>query len=50
MAGEIDLDRALERHLGILPPPRAHSGFASRPDAIELGSIGPRRTRGGGWS
>jgi type IV pilus assembly protein PilB len=50
LAGEVDLDRALERYLGILPPPRAHGGFASRPDAIELGSIGPRRTRGGGWS
>jgi type IV pilus assembly protein PilB len=37
LAGELDLDRALERHLGIPPPPRAPSGFGSRTDAIELG-------------
>ena len=36
LAGEADLDRALERHLGIPPPPRAPGGFASRADAIEL--------------
>ncbi len=38
LAGEEDLDRALERHLGIPPRPRAHRAFASRPDAIELGA------------
>lgn len=47
LASEDDLDRALERHLGIAPRPRAHRGFASRPDAIDL--AGPRAAgkRGG---
>lgn len=36
LAGEVDLDRALQRCFGIAP--RAHSdlGFAERPDAIDL--------------
>ena len=37
LAGEEDLDRALERHLGIAPRTRPPSGFAGRKDAIELG-------------
>lgn len=37
LAGEADLDRALERHLGIVPQVRAPSSFGSRKDAIELG-------------
>lgn len=41
LAGDEDLDRALERYLGIPPRPRAHRAFASRTDAIELG--GPKR-------
>ncbi len=36
LVGEADLDRALERHLGIPAPPRAPSGFGDRADAIEL--------------
>jgi type IV pilus assembly protein PilB len=48
LAGELDLDRALERHLGIAPPPRAHGAFASRTDAIELGPGRARRPGGGG--
>ena len=37
LVGEVDLDRALERHLGIAPQSRAPSSFGSREDAIELG-------------
>ncbi len=47
LAGEDDLDRALERVLGIPPPPRAPRGFASRADAIAL-DPGDRGPRGGG--
>ncbi len=36
LAGEVDLDRALERNLGIAPRPRAPSGFGARSDAIDL--------------
>jgi type IV pilus assembly protein PilB len=36
LAGDEDLDRALERHLGIAQRPRAHGGFTTRTDAIEL--------------
>ena len=50
LASELDLDRALERYLGIAPPPRAHGGFGSRTDAIDLGPRRPRRSGGGdGW-
>jgi Type II secretion system (T2SS), protein E, N-terminal domain len=37
LASDEDLDRALERHMGIAPRPRAPRGFAARTDAIELG-------------
>lgn len=37
LAGEQDLDHALERYLGIPARARAVSGFAARGDAIELG-------------
>jgi hypothetical protein len=44
LAGEEDLDRALERHLGIAPRLRAPEGFGARRDAIELepAEVGPR--------
>lgn len=37
LAGEEDLDHALERHLGIAPRTRAPTGFGGRKDAIDLG-------------
>ena len=37
LAAEVDLDQALERHLGIAPRTRAPSSFGTRADAIELG-------------
>jgi type IV pilus assembly protein PilB len=43
LASEEDLDRALERYLGIAPRPRVPGGFGGRTDAIELGfGGGPR--------
>ena len=47
LAAEEDLDRALERHLGIPPRPRAAGGFAHRTDAIEV-DLGPERGGPGG--
>ena len=49
LAGEADLDHALERYLGIPQRPRAPNGFGARTDAIELEpERGPRgRQRGG---
>ena len=46
LAGEADLDRALERHLAIPQRPRAPDGFGARTDAIEL-EPEPRIPRGG---
>jgi type IV pilus assembly protein PilB len=43
LASEVDLDRALEKHLGIPPRPRAPSGFGTRTDAIELDPAGGAR-------
>lgn len=37
LASEEDLDRALERHFGIVPRPRVTGAFAARKDAIDLG-------------
>ncbi len=36
LAGEADLDRALERHLGLAPRARSSGGFTQRTDSIEL--------------
>lgn len=36
LVDEVDLDAALERHMGIPPRPRVAGGFASRTDAIAL--------------
>jgi type IV pilus assembly protein PilB len=44
LAAEEDLDRALERYLGIPQRPRATGGFAARTDAIDLE---PEHGRGG---
>jgi type IV pilus assembly protein PilB len=49
LAGEEDLDRALDRYLGIPPRPRAPSGFGKRTDAIDLGP-GEGGPRGAGRS
>lgn len=48
LAAEEDLDRALERHLGIPPRPRAATGFAHRTDAIEV-DLEPERPARNGW-
>jgi type IV pilus assembly protein PilB len=45
LASEEDLDRNLERHLGIPPRPRDTGGFAARTDAIEV-DLGPDRGSG----
>jgi type IV pilus assembly protein PilB len=49
LAGEEDLDQALERHLGIPPRPRAPRGFGARTDAIDVrfDEPGRRPTRKG---
>lgn len=46
LAGEADLDQALERHMGIPPRPHAPSGFGARTDAVELP---PEPGSRGGW-
>ncbi len=49
LAGEADLDQALQRHYGIAPLAPSPTGFASRKDAIELADDpGPRSADGAG--